>query len=154
MTLQGVDLDQFSDPFDKAPPGNCLRHSIFRNFSEIINYQSNHSWQYGMLLLGQLCCDAVQCHHSCLSATTAAWCSLLCDLAVLNKLRWSSAAKHCSTASRQGSGSASSNDGDETMLAILWSSSTRLQLYEQCRRCWWSVHCKQLGLLDEHHGIH
>ena len=40
-------MDQVSDPFDKGPPGDCLRHSIFRNFSEIINYLSNHSWQYG-----------------------------------------------------------------------------------------------------------
>ena len=40
-------MDQSSDPFDKGPPGNCLRHSILRNFFEIINYLSNHSWQYG-----------------------------------------------------------------------------------------------------------
>ena len=43
-----------------------------------------------------------------LSASTAAWCSLLWALAALHTLRWSPAlAQQCKTASRQESGSCS-----------------------------------------------
>jgi hypothetical protein len=63
------------------------------------------------------------------SAATAAWCSLLCALAALNKLRWSLAAQHCSIGNRQSSGSASSEQGSSS-LDNLWSSNTGKQ---QCQ---------------------
>jgi hypothetical protein len=49
---------------------------------------------------------------------TAAWCSLLWALAAEKKLRWSSTANRCSTASKQDYGSASKDVADSP-LAIL-----------------------------------
>jgi hypothetical protein len=63
------------------------------------------------------------------SAATAAWCSLLCVLAALNKLRWSLAAQHCRIGSRQSPGSANSKEASSS-LANLYSSNTGKQ---QCK---------------------
>ena len=53
------------------------------------------------------CCFLILPTIMLLSAATAAWCSLLWARAALNRLCELSA-QHCSTASRQGSGSCSS----------------------------------------------
>jgi hypothetical protein len=63
--------------------------------------------------------DRVHSTDMLLSATAAAWCSLGCARAALNRLR-RSLVQHCSTASRQGSGSCSRKD-DES--AILWQDA-------------------------------
>jgi hypothetical protein len=62
------------------------------------------------------------------SAATAAWCSLLWDLAALNKLHWSFAAQHSSTARRQESGSANKGDADSVLAILCSSKHTRRRL--------------------------
>jgi hypothetical protein len=62
------------------------------------------------------------------SATTAAWCSLLCDLAALNKLCCSAAAKNYITASRHGSGSTSKDCAES--LAILQQYHGVMQIHK------------------------
>ena len=65
------------------------------------------------------------------SAAKAAWCSLLWAVAAQSKLRRSSAAQHCSTASRQGSGSSNNKHGADSSIAILCSSNT----WKVCMGC-------------------
>jgi hypothetical protein len=43
-----------------------LRYSIFRNFSEIINYFSNHSWQYGSQHVPIYTVSVMESYCSCL----------------------------------------------------------------------------------------